>query len=104
MRQTIPIEINEEKKEELIFKKNFYKLKNKVEKCEEIVTITNETNTPIKPIINKSPLYNWYHNTTVIFNDLEEFKNKKINLKNIFKINIDKDQWNQNGLKNRRNG
>ena len=89
--KTIPIKINKDKIEKMIIKKRDYKKKKNLKICDQIITVSEIDNTPFKPTIEKAKINNWFYQTKVIFNELDQFKNKKINLKNIFKITIDKD-------------
>ena len=75
----------------MIIKKRDYKKKKNLKICDQIITVSEIDNTPFKPTIEKAKINNWFYQTKVIFNELDQFKNKKINLKNIFKITIDKD-------------
>ena len=52
-----------------------------------------------KQRVFKADLIEWVNKVDIVFNDLEKIKNKKINLKNIFKITIDneiKTKWTKN--------
>lgn len=88
---TIPVLIEEQAKERLEFKKKCYLGKKKFKKVDKIVTIghRNACETPIKTIPKRAELNDWIDKVDVVFNDLEDLKNKNINLRNIFKITID---------------
>ena len=94
MSRTFPIKISEEDKQKLIEKKEKYLWKNKLEKVDKVVSIghRDQYQTPTKPIqIEKSESFEFLQKVRVTFNQMEQRKLKRINIRNIFKITIDVD-------------
>lgn len=90
---TIPVNIQQQSKERLEMKKGYYLYREQIKKVDKIVTIghRNACETPFKTEATRANISEWIEKVDIVFNDLEILKNKKVNLKNIFKITIDND-------------
>ena len=90
--QTIPVEINPSTKERLVGKRKRYMRENEMETVDKIVTIghTRSCDTPVKTVVSKTKTRTWFKRVKVLYPQMEKRKLKKINLRSIFRITLDK--------------
>ena len=87
--RTIPVNITNELKEELIFQKYIKEQKEKNNTNSIFTEMSIYNNNINSNSIFKVEQEKWLKKVKIIYNDFEKIKNKRINLKNIFKITID---------------
>jgi hypothetical protein len=110
--RTFPIKIDPEDKERLIEKKEIYLQNEQIVEAAKIVSIghRDQCMTPRKAInVQKADSMEFIQKVRVTFNQMEEKKLKKINLRNIFKITVDENikplwtdkhkEWREKGYK-----
>jgi hypothetical protein len=87
--KTIPVELKDYQKRRLAEKKENYLKIAKKSRIDKIVTIGHRKNTPVRIAPTKTRATEWMKKVKVTFNQMEEKKLNKINLRNIFKVTID---------------